>query len=44
VAGAPLHLKTAMTMLNEEAQRHSMDEYSAACGITRDIIEGWRRN
>ncbi|NYS36115.1 tetrathionate reductase subunit TtrA, partial [Streptococcus danieliae] len=27
VAGAPLHLKTAMTMLNEEAQRHSMDEY-----------------
>ena len=40
VAGAPLHLKTAMTMLNEEAQRHSMDEYAAACGIGRDIIEG----
>lgn len=40
VAGAPLHLKTAMTMLNEEAQRHSMDDYSSACGIPLDIIEG----
>jgi tetrathionate reductase subunit A len=43
-AGAEtLMLKSAMSLLREEAFRHSLADYSAACGVPVEIIEGLAR-
>ncbi len=38
-----LQLQSAMSMLRAEALKHSLDDYSAACGIPAEIIEGLAR-
>ncbi|MHB9117343.1 MAG: molybdopterin dinucleotide binding domain-containing protein [Burkholderiales bacterium] len=38
-----LKLKSAMSLLREEAFKHSLAEYSAACGVPVEIIEGLAR-
>lgn len=38
-----LKLKSAMSLLREEAFRHSLADYSVACGIPVEIIEGLAR-
>lgn len=38
-----LHLQSAMSMLRAEALKHSLADYSAACGIPVAIIEGLAR-
>lgn len=40
VGGATLQLHSAMSLLRAEAFKHSLAEYSAACGIPENIIEG----
>ncbi|MDR0238900.1 MAG: tetrathionate reductase subunit TtrA [Deltaproteobacteria bacterium] len=40
---ADMKLKTALQLLHEAAFRHSLDEYSDACGIPKDIITGLAR-
>ncbi len=43
-AGADtLKLKSAMSLLRDEAFRHSLADYSAACGVPVEIIEGLAR-
>ena len=38
-----LKLKSAMTLLRGEALKHSLTDYSAACGVPVEIIEGLAR-
>jgi tetrathionate reductase subunit A len=38
-----LKLKSAMTLLRDEAFKHSLADYSAACGIPLEVIEGLAR-
>lgn len=38
-ANGPVAVKTSLQILKEEAQKHSMEEYSTLCGIPRDTIE-----
>jgi len=38
-----LKLKSAMSLLREEALKHSLADYSVACGIPVEIIEGLAR-
>jgi tetrathionate reductase subunit A len=38
-----LKLKSAMTLLREEAFKHSVADYSAACGVPVEVIEGLAR-
>lgn len=40
VAGAPLAVKTALELLRESAARHSIEQYSAACGVRAEVIVG----
>lgn len=42
-AGQGVAVKTALTLLREEAMKHEMAEYSAACGIPLATIEGLAR-
>ena len=43
-AGADtLRLKSAMSLLREEAFKHTLADYSAACGVPVEIIEGLAR-
>ncbi|WGG50059.1 molybdopterin-dependent oxidoreductase [Rugamonas sp. DEMB1] len=41
--GQPLHLKSAMTLLREEAERHTLAEYAQACGVPETVIVGLAR-
>ena len=41
--GQPLHLKSAMTLLREEAGRHTLAEYAQACGVAEAVIVGLAR-
>ncbi len=43
VGSETLHLQSAMSMLRAEALKHSLTDYSAACGIPVQIIEGLAR-
>ncbi|MDC8760256.1 molybdopterin dinucleotide binding domain-containing protein [Janthinobacterium fluminis] len=43
VGGQALRLKSAMTLLREEACRHTLADYSAACGVPADVIVGLAR-
>lgn len=43
VGAEMLKLKSAMTLLREEAARHSLADYSAACGVPVEVIEGLAR-
>lgn len=38
-----LKLKSAMTLLREEANKHSLNDYAAACGVPVEVIEGLAR-
>ncbi len=40
VGGETLRLKSAMSMLRDEALKHSLADYSAACGVPVAIMEG----
>ncbi|MFC5738704.1 molybdopterin dinucleotide binding domain-containing protein [Sinirhodobacter huangdaonensis] len=42
-AGEGVAVKTALTLLREEAMKHEMAEYSTACGIPLATIEGLAR-
>lgn len=43
VAGAPLRLCSAMVMLRRSARAMTVEQYSQACGIPVDVIEGLAR-
>lgn len=43
VGADTLKLKSAMSLLREEALKHSLADYSAACGVPVEIIEGLAR-
>ena len=43
VGAETLKLKSAMTMLRDEAFKHSMSDYSAACAVPVPVIEGLAR-
>jgi tetrathionate reductase subunit A len=43
IGSETLHLQSAMSMLRVESLKHSLADYSAACGIPVEIIEGLAR-
>ncbi len=43
VGADTLKLKSAMSLLREEALKHSLADYSAACGVPVEVIEGLAR-